>query len=251
MKVMILEDEDRAVNHLRRLISEVAPDMEVLSTHDTVREAVRALQEGPMPGLIFSDVQLADGLSFEIFRQVDVNCPIIFTTAYDHYAIEAFSTNGIDYLLKPIEEGRLRQAIQKLRQFSPGPDLDALVKLAGLSRKAMKGNTKSRFMIRVGERIRSIGVEDVLVFYSLERSSFLHTREQRNYPVDYSMDELEGMLDEERFFRINRKYIVAIEACTQVIAWSNSRLKIDIPGLEGEMVVARERVKDFKAWLDQ
>lgn len=254
MKVMILEDENRAVNHLKRLIHEVAPEMEVISSFDTVRDAVQALEKGPMPGLVFSDVQLADGLSFEIFRQVEVTCPIIFTTAYDSYAIEAFSTNGIDYLLKPIEEERLRQAIHKVRQFSPSgsqAELAFLKNLAALSDHGARKASKSRFMIRVGEKIRSIGVEEVLVFYSLERSSFLRTREHRNYPVDYTMDELEGMLDPARFFRVNRKFIVAIEACSQIIAYTNSRLKIELQGVDEEIIVARERVRDFKAWLDQ
>ena len=251
MKVIILEDENRAVNHLKRLISVAAPDMEVEAVFDTVRDTVQYLQEGPVPDLIFSDVQLADGISFEIFRQVEVTCPIIFTTAYESYAIEAFSTNGIDYLLKPIEEERLRRAVEKLRKFSRKPELEVLMNLAGLAGQSSRKTVKSRFMVRVGEKIRSIGVEEVLAFYSLDRSSFLHTAEHRNYPVDYSMEELEGMLDRERFFRVNRKFIVSIDACSQIIAWSNNRLKIDLQGLEEDIVVARERVRDFKAWLDQ
>jgi len=248
MKVIILEDENRAVNHLKRLIHLVAPEMEVLAVFDTVREATLYLEKSPSPDLIFSDVQLADGISFEIFTKVRVDCPIIFTTAYDTYAIEAFKTNGIDYLLKPIEEERLRQALEKARRFTHHIDLEALLNLrTGPERKQVK----SRFMVKVGEKIRSIMVKDILVFHSFEKTTYLHTREHRNYIIDYSLEELESMLDPERFFKINRKYIVSIDACSQIIAWSNSRLKIHIEGMDDQkIVVARERVRDFKSWLD-
>jgi DNA-binding LytR/AlgR family response regulator len=248
MKVIILEDENRAVNHLKRLIQQVAPEMELLGIFDTVREAVSYLEKEPDVELIFSDVQLADGLSFEIFSRVKVKCPIIFTTAYDTYAIEAFNTNGIDYLLKPIEEERLRKAIEKARQFTTRLDLESLLQLKiGTTQR----QTKSRFMVKVGEKIRTIMVEEILAFYSFEKTTFLHTTAHRNYIIDYSLEELESMLDRERFFKINRKYLVSINACSQIIAWSNNRLKIDIEGIDDpKIVVARERVRDFKAWLD-
>ena len=248
MKVIILEDENRAVNHLKRLIHLVAPEMELMAVFDTVRETVSYLEKEPVIDLIFSDVQLADGISFEIFSKVRVKCPIIFTTAYDTYAIEAFNTNGIDYLLKPIEEERLSKAIDKARQFSSRIDLESLLNLnIGSGRK----QSKSRFMVKVGEKIRTIMVEEILAFYSLEKTTFLHTTTHRNYIVDYSLEELESMLDPKSFFKINRKYILSIDACSQIIAWSNNRLKIDIEGIDDpKIVVARERVKDFKAWLD-
>lgn len=248
MKVIILEDENRAVNHLLRMIHQVAPEMELVGVFDTVREAVGFLEKEPALDLIFSDVQLADGISFEIFSKIKVRCPIIFTTAYDTYAIEAFNTNGIDYLLKPIEEGRLRKAIEKARLLTTRIDLESLLNLnIGADRK----QPKSRFMVRVGEKIRTIMVEEILAFYSFEKTTYLHTNTHRNYIVDYSLDELEGMLDQNRFFKINRKYIVSIDACSRIIAWSNNRLKIDIEGIDDQkIVVARERVRDFKTWLD-
>ena len=177
-----------------------------------------------------------------------MKCPIIFTTAYDTYAIEAFNTNGIDYLLKPIQEERLRKAIEKARQFTTRIDLESLLNLrAGAGQK----QTKSRFMVKVGEKIKTITVEEILAFYSFEKTTFIHTTSQRNYIIDYSLDELESMLDRESFFKINRKYIVSIDACSQIIAWSNHRLKIDIEGIDDQkIVVARERVRDFKLWLD-
>jgi len=248
MKVIILEDESRAVNHLKRLIERVAPEMEVTGIFETVREAVEYLEREPLPDLIFSDVQLADGTSFEIFSKVDVRCPIIFTTAYDTYAIEAFNTNGIDYLLKPIEEERLRKAVGKARKFTSNIALENL-----LLQQTGPGSphSRSRFMVRVGEKIRTIMVEDILAFYSFEKTTYLHTGTHRNYIIDYSLEELENMLDRDRFFRISRKYIVSIDACSQIIAWTNNRLKIDIEGIDDQkIVVARERVRDFKRWLD-
>jgi len=248
MKVIILEDENRAVNHLRRMIHQVSPDMEVLAVFDTVRDTVTYLENHPALDLIFSDVQLADGISFEIFSRVKVDCPIIFTTAYDTYAIEAFNTNGIDYLLKPIEEERLRMAIEKARKFTTRIDLEGLL---SMNRNAARNPAKSRFMVKVGEKIRTILVEEVLAFYSFEKTTYLHTKTHRNYIIDYSLEELEGMLDPDRFFKINRRYIVSIDACARIFAWSNNRLKIDIEGIDDQkIVVARERVKEFKAWLD-
>ena len=248
MRVIILEDENRAVNHLKRLINLVDQEIEVINVFDTVRETVSYLEKEASPDLIFSDVQLADGISFEIFSRVQLNCPIIFTTAFDTYAIEAFNTNGIDYLLKPIEEARLRKAMQKAQQFSTRIDLEAFIKLkTGVEPK----QSKSRFMVKVGEKIRTITVGEILAFYSFEKTTYLHTNKHRNYIIDYPLDELEGLLDQERFFKINRKYIVSIEACSQIIAWSNNRLKIDIEGIDDpKIVVARERVRDFKDWLD-
>lgn len=248
MKVIILEDENRAVNHLKRLIHLVEPEMEVVKVLDTVRETLTYLEQNPALDLIFSDVQLADGISFEIFSRVEVKCPIIFTTAYDTYAIEAFNTNGIDYLLKPLEEERLRKAIQKARHFTRQIDLEGLLNLKiGTATR----QSKSRFLVKVGEKIKTIMVEEILAFYSFEKTTFLHTKTHRNYIIDYSLDDLDSLLDRKSFFKINRKYILSIDACSQIIAWSNNRLKIDIDGIDDQkIVVARERVRDFKAWLD-
>lgn len=246
MKVIILEDEQRAANHLQRMIGRVAPDMEVSHVFETVREAVDHLEHDTSVEMVFSDVQLADGISFDIFSRININCPIIFTTAYDTYAIEAFNANGIDYLLKPLEEERLEKAINKARKFSAAKTEVDLSGIASASRPY-----KSRFMVRVGERIRTIRIEEILAFYSFEKTTYLHTDQHRNYIIDYSLEELENMLDPISYFKINRRYILSIEACSQILAWSNNRLKIDIEGIDDpKIVVARERVRDFKAWLD-
>ena len=249
MKVLILEDETRAANHLERLLAKVAPTILVIAKLESVRDGVKYLQNNPEPELIFSDIQLADGLSFEIYKQVAVTCPIIFTTAYDHYAIEAFQTNGIDYLLKPVEEERLLKAIEKARHFSPGLVLE---KLLAMNRPAEEKAYKSRFMVKVGDKIKSVPVEEILVFYSQEKASFIRTSDAHTYCIDYALDQLEPMLDPEKYFRINRKYIVSIDACTNILVWTNSRLRLKIDGIDdSDIIVARERVVEFKSWLDR
>lgn len=249
MKILIFEDETRAANHLERMLGRVAPEMKVVARIESVRDGVKYLQNNPEPELIFSDIQLADGLSFEIYKQVTVRCPIIFTTAYDHYAIEAFQTNGIDYLLKPIEEERLRQAIEKAKHFSPGL---ALEKILSIGKASSEKAYKSRFMVKVGDKIRSVPAEEILVFYSQEKASFIRTTDAHTYCIDYALDQLEPMLDPERYFRINRKYIVSIDACTNILAWTNSRLRLKIDGIDDpDIIVARERVVEFKNWLDR
>ncbi len=249
MKVLIIEDEIRAANHLERLLKKVSPGMEVIARLESVRDSVEFLSKKSDIDLVFSDIQLADGLSFEIYASVKISCPIIFTTAWDHYAIEAFNTNGIDYLLKPIDEVRLIKAIEKVRQFSSQPLLEKILSLSGS--KPVK-TYKSRFLVKVGEKIKSIPIEEITAFYSLEKATFLLTRGNRNYCIDFALEQLESMIDPERFFRINRKYIVSFEACNNITAWSNSRLKLQIEGIEDQdAIVARERVNGFRDWLDR
>jgi len=249
MRIIIFEDETRAANYLERLLAKIAPKMVVIARIESVREGVKYLQNNPEPELIFSDIQLADGLSFEIYNQVTVQCPIIFTTAYDHYAIEAFKTNGIDYLLKPIEEERLTQAIEKAKHFSPGLVLE---KILAINNPDTGKIYKSRFMVKVGDKIKSVPIEDILVFYSQEKASYIRTRDAHTYCIDYALDQLEPMLDPEKYFRINRKYIVSIYTCTNILAWTNSRLRLKIDGIDdSDIIVARERVQEFKNWLDR
>ncbi len=250
MKVLIIEDEPRAANRLEKLIRKLLPDVAVIGKLESVRDTVRFLPQHPEVELIFADIQLADGLSFEIFQQVRVNCPIIFTTAYDQYAIEAFNTNGIDYLLKPIEEERLSQAINKLKSLSASSNLEALYKL--INEKSLgKKQFKNRFMVKVGEQIKAITTDEIRTFYSFDGATFLLTLSNSNYIIDYTLDQLEEMLDPEVFFRVNRKHLLSLASCKQIYAWSGSRLVIEVDGLDEKVIVARERVAAFKAWLDQ
>ncbi|MCB9023999.1 MAG: response regulator transcription factor [Lentimicrobiaceae bacterium] len=249
MKVLIIEDEARAARHLERLLSKVAPDMDVVASLESVRDSVDFLSLNQGIALIFSDIQLADGLSFEIYRQIKVSCPIIFTTAWDHYAIEAFNTNGIDYLLKPVEEERLLKAIEKVKQFSPMPALEKLFEMVA---QKQEKQYKSRFLVKIGDRIKSIPIEEIDAFYSYEKATYLHTKGKRSYCIDFALDHLEEIVDPEKFFRINRKYLVSLNACASITAWSNSRLRLQIDGVDDkDIVVARERVQAFREWLDR
>lgn len=249
MKVLIIEDEARAARHLERLLSKVAPDMDVVASLESVRDSVEFLSTNQGIALIFSDIQLADGLSFEIYRQIKVSCPIIFTTAWDHYAIEAFNTNGIDYLLKPVEEERLLKAIEKVKQFSPMPALEKLFEMVA---QKQEKQYKSRFLVKIGDRIKSIPIEEIDAFYSYEKATYLHTKGKRSYCIDFALDHLEEIIDPEKFFRINRKYLVSLNACASITAWSNSRLRLQIDGVDDkDIVVARERVQAFREWLDR
>ncbi|MFD1551341.1 DNA-binding response regulator [Putridiphycobacter roseus] len=250
MNVLIIEDESRAAIRLEKLLGMLAPHFKIIAKLETVRESITFLQTTKVD-LIFSDIQLADGLSFEIYSQISVDCPIVFTTAYDQYAIIAFETNGIDYLLKPIAEERLKKAINKFEQFqitaSPVIDLQNLIQQITKETKTYK----SRFMIKVGEKIRSIPITSINAFYSEQKGTYLLTNEGRNYVLDQSLEEIVHLLDPTLYFKINRKIIVNIQAITEIIAHSNSRLKIVIPHLNlVEVVVAREKVKAFKSWID-
>ncbi len=249
MNALIIEDEARAAGHLERMLRKVAPEVKVLNVIESVRDSIEYLNKNQNPDIIFSDIQLADGLCFDIYKKVQVACPVIFVTAYDHYAIEAFETNGIDYLLKPVEEERLEKALNKVKRFSNAPALDKILALA----QAHSGqNYKSRFMIRIADKIKTIPAEEITAFYVLGKGTWLHSKDNRNYSIDFPLDDLEKMLDPSKYFRINRKYIVSTGACNNITAWSNSRLKLKIDGIDdNDIIVAREKVREFKEWLDK
>ncbi len=249
MKILIIEDENRAANRLKVLLHEIDPAFNIVETIDTVRDSIKFLQENTVD-LILSDIQLADGISFEIYQAVQVNSPIIFTTAYDQYAINAFDTNGIDYIIKPIEKDRLVKAIKKFKDLNQPQSIDIqnLVKLVNNPEQSYK----KRFMIKVGDKIKSIETHEINAFYSLKKGTFLLTNTGRNYVLDYSLEDVNKMINPNQFFKINRKIIVAFNSIQEIIAHSNSRLKLIIPHLEmDEIVVAREKVNEFKQWLDQ
>jgi len=250
MNTIIIEDENRAANKLEQLLLKINPNVKILEKFETVEDSIEYLQNNNNLDLIFSDIQLADGICFEIYDKVKVNCPIIFTTAFDKYAIKAFKANGIDYLLKPIEKEDLSKAIQKVEKLKPKTNIEDLMLLAK-SLQSQNQNFKERFMVKIGDKINSITTKEILTFYSLEKSTFILTKEGRKYIVDYSLEYLETILNPKQFYRINRKYIISIDACKNIISYTNSRLKIKIEALKNEeIIVSRERVSDFKKWLD-
>ena len=252
MNAIIIEDEPRAARRLETLINEVDSSIQILAKLESISEAKTFLTAHKNIDLIFSDIQLADGLSFEIYENRSSIPPIIFTTAYDQYAIKAFKNNGIDYLLKPISSEDLSQAIQKLKKLSkPTINVDILSALASQLITEPK-SFKERFMVKVGQHIKSIGCDDINAFYSLDKATYILTKEARNYIIDHTLDQLEQLISTEKFFRINRKFVLNINAEFEITAWTNSRLKITLPGYDQEMIiVARNRTKEFKQWLGE
>ncbi len=251
MRVVIIEDEELAAEKLERLIKEIDQDIVIMDKLDSVKGAVKWLS-GHKPDLIFLDIQLSDGLSFSIFEMLPVNIPIIFTTAYDEYALRAFQLNSIDYLLKPIKKEDLQKSLSKYRLMKTTllPDIDNLLKT--INEKAT--GFKKRFLIKFGQKIKKVESGEAALFYAIEKNVFLVTFDNSVYPVDYSLDKLEEIMDPEIFFRINRKIIINSNAIKQMIPYSKSRIKIDLSvnlPKEIEALVSVERSPRFKEWLDK
>lgn len=253
-KVLIIEDEKPAAEWLSQLLMKFDPRISILARIDSVRGAEEWFLKNAAPDLAFMDIQLADGLSFEIFERVKVPCPVIFTTAYQEYAIKAFKVNSIDYLLKPISWDDLEAAFLKFKSQSasaPAPS-SITIEILDKVKEMMYKQYKTRFVIKVGDHLKSIPVEEILFFYSLEKGTYICTNDFKNYLVDYSLDHISEMIDEQRFFRINRKYILSNQSIADIVVYSNSRLKIKLkkPN-EDSIIVSREKVQDFKDWLDR
>ncbi len=250
MRILIIEDEKPAASRLSKLLQGHFQDAELIGNLDTVSRAIRWFGENPVPDLIFCDIQLADGISFEIFEQVKVNSPIIFTTAFDQYAIRAFQVNAIDYLLKPIDPKELELAVEKFnsRIIQPSLDLNLLKTLIQPQTKSFK----SRFLVRFGEKIQSVSIEEIAFFFSEERVTFLQTHAGKKYVLDSALEQIEGQVDPGFFFRLNRKYLCHIDAVEEVLTYSNSRLKVSLRNCtDTDILVSREKVADLKDWLDR
>jgi two-component system, LytTR family, response regulator LytT len=249
MNILLIEDEDPAAKRLQKMIAELEPAAGVSDNIVSVASAIKWLNENPLPDLIISDIQLADGLSFEIFKATQVLCPVIFTTAYDQYAIEAFRVNSIDYLLKPVKKEELATALSKYKklQKSAAPlDISQLLK----SIQPQAQEYKKRFVVRYGEHIKTISIDEVAYFYTEDKVNFLTTKENRRFTIDFNLDALEAMLDPKVFFRINRQYIIGIHSIAEMFAYSKSRVLIKLnPTAKHETVVSTERSADFKLWL--
>lgn len=250
IKAIIVEDEDLAVKRLQRLLGEVAADVEIVERFERVADTVQFLQKAAAKiDLIFLDIHLADGNSFEIFGHLSIRVPIIFTTAYDQYALAAFRQTSIDYLLKPIQREDLDRAIRKFRQLAnPHPDYTKL--LAALQEE--QPQAKKRFLVSAGMKIRSIKVEQVAVFYAANKATFLLTKEGKRYDINYTLEKLSQELNEEVFFRANRKCFVHFDNIKEVYPFSKSKLKLELfqqPGFD--VYIPIERVSTFKKWLNR
>lgn len=251
MKTVIIEDEKLAQERLEELIGEVDPSIEVIAKLTSVDNSVKWLKKNK-PDLIFLDIQLEDGLSFEIFKKVDVDVPVIFTTAYDQYAIKAFKLNSVDYLLKPIRKTELKEALDKFKNVKSSYLRDFEDLFQTILNKEV--SYKKRFLVQYGQKIKKVETSEIAFFYAMEKNVFMTTFEKSNYPVNYSLDKLTEILDPEKFFRINRKMIISFDSIKNMIPFSRSRIKIELnPQVpkEVEALVSVERASSFKEWLDK
>jgi DNA-binding LytR/AlgR family response regulator len=253
MNVLIIEDEPQAAQRLEKLLQELSPGSTVAAVLDTVKKAVQWFKSNPPPDLTLMDIQLADGISFSIFEQCEVTSPVIFTTAYDEYALKAFKVNSVDYILKPVDKDELNGALKKFGTITgrTNQTRDLLDNIHQAMQMLTK-KYKTRFVIKVGEHLKTIEVSSVRFFYSQEKTTFCVTEEGRNFILDFTLEQLEEMLDPAVFFRINRKYFVRASAIQDIISYTNSRLRLVLKGSDdNDIIVARERVQEFKAWLDR
>jgi len=249
MKAVIIEDEDIASRRLRNLIKELVPDCEILAHISSVESGHKWFEENEYPDLIFLDIQLNDGYGFDIIDRLENHPPIIFTTAYNEYAIRGFKYNGLDYLLKPIDKAELRKALNKYintidNNERKSTDIEVI-------RNLFEKAYKKRFMVKIGNRFHFFNVEDIALFMAEEGIIFLYTHKGQKYPVEYTIDQIEELLNPTLFFRINRKYLISISSVKEIHSYFNSRLLLKlIPNQDDQVIVSRERTSKFKQWLD-
>jgi two-component system LytT family response regulator len=251
MKVLIIEDEVPAAEKLVKLIKKYDPNIEILAQFDDVETTVNWFKKNEEPDLMFLDIHLADGLSFEIFNQTDVKCPIIFTTAYDQYAIHAFKVNSVDYLLKPIKYDDFESALKKYKSVyaTKEPDVPNFQKIADLIKNQQRAY-KSRFLAKAGNFIKTIAIEDVSYFISEDKVTFIVSKKNKMYPINYTLDDLEELLDPGQFNRANRKFLIGIDSIAEIHPYFKGRLKIVLaPKQEEELVVSSGKSSSFKNWL--
>lgn len=251
MKAILIEDERPAARNLNRLLGK--SDIDVLAILHSVDEAIEWIQNNDKPDLGFFDIRLGDGLSFEIFENVDVNFPVIFTTAYDEYAIKAFKVNSIDYLLKPIDEEELNSALDKYyKLFKSEEKKDYISELNKITELLNPKKYKKRFSIKIGRKFKLINTEDIACFYSKDKATYIKSQSNKNHFIDIPLDKLEGVLDPGLFYRVSRQFIVNSKYIEEIYAYSNSRLGINLKNISlGDIIVSREKVKAFKEWLDK
>ena len=251
-RVLIIEDEQPAARRLKKLVKALDDSIEILEVIDSVEDAVAWFKNYGEPDLAFFDIQLADGQSFSIFEQVELECPVIFTTAYDQYAIKAFKVNSIDYLLKPIDPTELENAWRKFQSIGKDSQADLMKMVAAFQELNQKKNYKERFLIKKGDGYKYLTINEIAYFLSDGGLTFLIDKNGKRFVVDEKLDALENSIDPRQFFRINRKFIIGENAVSKISNYFNSRLKLELfPKTEEEVIVARDRVSDFKGWLSE
>ncbi|MDR7371263.1 LytTR family DNA-binding domain-containing protein [Flavobacterium aquidurense] len=254
MTTLIIEDEKPAARLLQRKLEKL--DIAVETMLHSVEESVDWFSNNEHPDLIFLDIQLSDGLSFEIFEKIDIKSAIIFTTAYDEYALKAFKLNSIDYLLKPIDEDDLEIAVTKFKRRLPKSNSESqnlqldFEQIRRMLSNPFEKNYKKRFTVKIGQHLKVITTDEIECFFSENKGTYIHTYDNRNYLIDSTLEILEQELDMKNFFRVSRKFIVPLQAIKEIQVYTNSRLKVILPSYkEDEVIVSREKVQDFKSWL--
>lgn len=254
MTTLIIEDEKPAARLLQRKLEKLEIAVETML--HSVEESIDWFSNNEHPDLIFLDIQLSDGLSFEIFEKIDVKSAIIFTTAYDEYALKAFKLNSIDYLLKPIDEDELEVAVAKFKARLPKSNSENqnlqldFEQIRRMLSNPFEKNYKKRFTVKIGQHLKVITTEEIECFFSENKGTYIHTFDNRNYLIDSTLEILEQELDMKDFFRVSRKFIVPLQAIKEIQVYTNSRLKVILPTYkEDEVIVSREKVQDFKCWL--
>lgn len=250
MTAVIIEDEEIASKRLAQLVTELAPEVTIVGQLTSVENGVNWFSENDMPDIIFLDIQLNDGYGFDILDRLEEHPPVIFTTAYNEYAIRGFKYNGLDYLLKPIVKTELKASLEKFRKNSTGQLAFSEDKLDALKQLFQK-EYKLRFMVKVGNQYRSFNVEEIAFFKSNDGMIYLYTHTRQSHPIEYSLDQLETILNPTQFFRINRKFMVSVKSVAVIHSYFNSRLLLKLlPKEEEKVIVSRERTTNFKRWLD-
>ena len=256
IRALIIEDEKHAAENLKSLIQASKFNIKIVDELSSVSSTIKWLSNNEMPDLIFLDVQLADGISFEIFSHVKIRCPIIFTTAYQEYAIRAFRVNTVDYLLKPITKEDFDLAIKQYfvkTKLSNHPLESHVVdfKMDSIM-KALTRQYKLRFVVNYGQHIKSVEINNIACFKSIEGNTFLTDFQGKSFDINYSLDQLESLLDPQFFFRINRKFVVNFDAIKDITTFSINRLRVFLKNIDDEdLIVSRNRIKDFKEWLER
>lgn len=249
MKALIIEDEIMAVQRLTKMLGELDKKIEIVTDLDTITASIQWLKTNEMPDVVFLDIHLADGLSFEIFKSVDITCPIIFTTAYDQYAIQAFKVNAIDYLLKPIKKAELERSLEKFYKIQAPPIVDYRNILQSIQEKTPQQYQK-RFLIRYGQKYKIVEVAEIAYCFIQDKIVFACTADGKHYPMDYNLDKLETMLSPDEFYRINRQVLARSSAIRELYAFSKSRVKVELqPKFNEDVIVSKERTSKFKEWL--
>ena len=250
MKILIVEDEELAVKKLQKTLAAVNESAEVVGTTDSIKATVEWLMGNPQPDLILMDIELADGQSFEIFNLTEVKSPVIFTTSYDEFALKAFKVNSVDYLLKPIQKDELQAALNKFQKIKTNADvsIDSLVK--ELQQKLQPKEYRKRFLVKFGQKLISVEIGEIAYFYSDGRLNFFKTSDNKKFVVDYTMDELEDMLDPKMYFRISRSFYVSVNSIEKIDDYFGNRLILGLkPAVDKEALVSREKVTEFKKWM--